>query len=147
MEKKSKATVKATEAKKDAALKESFAEIKKAAEPAKEVKKDAPAPVKKEEPKETKKEAAPAKEAKKAAPVKKEAPKKAPAAKKEAKTSVTLQYSGKDVDLDKLVEAAKKAASKVKADAKKVDIYVNVDERAAYFAVDGEGNADYKVEM
>ena len=150
MEKKTKAT----EAKKDAALKESFTEIKKAvAETAKAAdKKAAPA-------KEAVKEEAPKKEAapKKTAPVKKTAPakkteEKKPAektapAKAEVKTAVTLQIDGRDFDPAKIVADAQKAAEKIKKDVKDVHIYINVSDQAAYFTVDGEGKPEYRVNL
>lgn len=144
MEKKTKAT----EAKKDAALKESFTEIKKAvAETAKAAeKKAAPA-------KEAVKEEAPKKEAapKKTAPVKKTEEKKpaektAPA-KAEVKTAVTLQIDGRDFDPAKIVADAQKAAEKIKKDVKDVHIYINVNDQAAYFTVDGEGKPEYRVNL
>lgn len=141
MEKKTKAT----EAKKDAALKESFAEIKKAvAETAKAAeKKAAPA-------KEAVKEEAPKKEAapKKTAPVKKTAPaEKTAPAKAEVKTAVTLQIDGRDFDPAKIVADAQKAAEKIKKDVKDVHIYINVNDQAAYFTVDGEGKPEYRVNL
>lgn len=144
MEKKTKAT----EAKKDAALKESFTEIKKAvAETAKAAeKKAAPA-------KEAVKEEAPKKEAapKKTAPAKKTEEKKpaektAPA-KAEVKTAVTLQIDGRDFDPAKIVADAQKAAEKIKKDVKDVHIYINVNDQAAYFTVDGEGKPEYRVNL
>ena len=123
MEKKTKAT----EAKKDAALKESFAEIKKAvAETAKAAEK----------------KAAPAKEA-----VKEETPKKTAPAKAEMKTAVTLQIDGRDFDPAKIVADAQKAAEKIKKDVKDVHIYINVNDQAAYFTVDGEGKPEYRVNL
>ena len=150
MEKKTKAT----EVKKDAALKESFAEIKKAvAETAKAAeKKAAPA-------KEAVKEEAPKKEAtpKKTAPVKKTAPAKKTAEKKpaeksapakvEVKTAVTLQIDGRDFDPAKIVADAQKAALKIKKDVKDVHVYINVNDQAAYFTVDGEGKPEYRVNL
>ena len=144
MEKKTKAT----EVKKDAALKESFAEIKKAvAETAKAAeKKAAPA-------KEAVKEEAPKKEApvKKTAPAKKTEEKKpaektAPA-KAEVKTAVTLQIDGRDFNPAKIVADAQKAAEKIKKDVKDVHIYINVNDKAAYFTVDGEGKPEYRVNL
>ncbi len=150
MEKKTKAT----EIKKDAALKESFAEIKKAvAETAKAAEKKAtPA-------KEAVKEEAPKKEAapKKTAPVKKTAPAKKTEGKKpavktapvkaEVKTAVTLQIDGRDFDPAKIVADAQKAAEKIKKDVKDVHVYINVNDQAAYFTVDGEGKPEYRVNL
>ena len=145
MEKKTKAT----EVKKDAALKESFAEIKKAvAETAKAAeKKAAPA-------KEAVKEEAPKKETapKKTAPVKKTeekkpAEKKTAPAKTEVKTAVTLQIDGQDFDPAKVIADAQKAAEKIKKDVKDVHVYINVNDKAAYFTVDGEGKPEYRVNL
>ena len=144
MEKKTKAT----EAKKDAALKESFAEIKKAvAETAKATeKKAAPAKeaVKEEAPKKTApvKKTAPAKKTEEKKPAEKTAPAKA-----EVKTAVTLQIDGRDFDPAKIVADAQKAAEKIKKDVKDVHIYINVNDQAAYFTVDGEGKPEYRVNL
>ena len=137
MEKKTKAT----EAKKDAALKESFAEIKKAvAETAKAAeKKAAPAKeaVKEEAPKKTApvKKTAPAKKTEEKKPAEKTAPAKA-----EVKTAVTLQIDGREFDPAKIVADAQK-------DVKDVHIYINVNDQAAYFTVDGEGKPEYRVNL
>ena len=144
MEKKTKAT----EAKKDAALKESFAEIKKAvAETAKAAeKKAAPAKeaVKEEAPKKTApvKKTAPAKKTEEKKPAEKTAPAKA-----EVKTAVTLQIDGRDFDPAKIVADAQKAAEKIKKDVKDVHIYINVNDQAAYSTVDGEGKPEYRVNL
>ena len=144
MEKKTKAT----EAKKDAALKESFTEIKKAvAETAKAAeKKAAPAKeaVKEEAPKKTApvKKTAPAKKTEEKKPAEKTAPTKA-----EVKTAVTLQIDGRDFDPAKIVADAQKAAEKIKKDVKDVHIYINVNDQAAYFTVDGEGKPEYRVNL
>ena len=134
MEKKTKAT----EVKKDAALKESFAEIKKAvAETAKAAeKKAAPA-------KEAVKEEAPKKETEE----KKPAEKKTAPAKAEVKTAVTLQIDGRDFDPAKIIADAQKAAEKIKKDVKDVHVYINVNDQAAYFTVDGEGKPEYRVNL
>ena len=144
MEKKTKAT----EAKKDAALKESFTAIKKAvAETAKAAeKKAAPAKeaVKEEAPKKTApvKKTAPAKKTEEKKPAEKTAPAKA-----EMKTAVTLQIDGRDFDPAKIVADAQKAAEKIKKDVKDVHIYINVNDQAAYFTVDGEGKPEYRVNL
>ena len=144
MEKKTKAT----EAKKDAALKETFTEIKKAvAETAKAAeKKAAPAKeaVKEEAPKKTApvKKTAPGKKTEEKKPAEKTAPAKA-----EVKTAVTLQIDGRDFDPAKIVADAQKAAEKIKKDVKDVHIYINVNDQAAYFTVDGEGKPEYRVNL
>ena len=131
------------------------AEVKEAAPEAAapEVKEIVKTPeVKAEEPK---KEAAPKKTAapKKAAAPKKEAPaKKAPAkkapVKKEIKTSVYVQYAGKEAEVEKLVAAAKKAyvaAGHKETDIKTVEIYVKPEENTAYYVINGEGSDNYKI--
>ena len=138
MEKKTKAT----EAKKDAALKESFTEIKKAvAETAKAAEKKA-APAKEAVKEEAPKKTAPAKKTEEKKPAEKTAPAKA-----EVKTAVTLQIDGRDFDPAKIVADAQKAAEKIKKDVKDVHIYINVNDQAAYFTVDGEGKPEYRVNL
>lgn len=145
MEKKTKAT----EVKKDAALKESFADIKKAATTvstpaakAVDVKKDVPA--KKETP--VKKDAS--KPAGKKTAVKADNSAKKEAAKKtEPKAAVTLQINGKDIDLAKVQADAVSAALKVDSSVKDVHVYVNVAESAAYYTVDGIGKSEYCIKL
>lgn len=166
--------LKATEGK-DEALKQSFAEIKKAATEKKEdpktaakkteTKAAAKAPqVKAAAEKKTEAKAAEKKPAAKKAetkpvakaPAKKAAEKKTVAkkpaekkvsAKAEVESFVTLQINNQDYDPVKLQEEAIARAKKIKADVESVDVYVNVAESAAYFTIDGEGSADYKIEL
>ena len=77
---------------------------------------------------------------------KKSAEKTAPA-KAEVKTAVTLQIDGRDFDPAKIVADAQKAAEKIKKDVKDVHIYINVNDQAAYFTVDGEGKPEYRVNL
>ena len=130
-----KTPVKATpsEAKKAPAAK--TAAEKKAAAP----KKAAPA----------KKEAEP-----KAVPEKKEAaPKKAvakkPAAKKEVKSSVVIEYAGRQIVARDVLEAAKKAYESMNKGTaiETIEIYVKPEEGAAYYVVNGEGSDQYKVQL
>lgn len=150
MEKNSKAT-----AAKDEALKESFAEIKKAAATVKETTKK---PAAKSEIAKTaeKKETAKKPEAKKAEPkAEVKAPAKAtakkpvekPAAKVEVSTFVTLQINGQDYDPAKLQADAIAAAKAIKSDVQSVDVYVNVAESAAYYTIDGVGSSDYRIDL
>lgn len=145
---------KKTEAVKPAAVKK---EEPKKAETAVEKKEAPKAAPKKAEATAEKKEAPKAaakKEAPKAAP-KKEAPKaapKKPAAKKETKetavkAAVTLQINGIDYDPASIENDAIAAAKKIKATVKDVKIYINADESAAYFTIDGEGGDDYKINL
>ena len=144
MEKKTKAT----EVKKDAALKESFADIKKVATTvstpvakAAEAKKDVPAkketPVKKDASKPAAK-----KVVKKDAPAKKESTKST-----EPVTNVTLQINGKDIDLARVQADAVKAALKVNPAVKDVHVYVNANESAAYYTLDGIGKSEYCIKL
>lgn len=91
----------------------------------------------------------------KAEEVKEEAPKKAPAKKAavkkaaEPETTVTIQFQGKDIGAAEVVEKAKAAFAQMNPDSeiKTVDVYVKPDEGVAYYAVNGEGSADYKIEL
>lgn len=95
-----------------------------------------------------KKEAAPKKEAakKEAAPRKAAAPKKA-AAKKEAVSSVVIEYAGKQIVAKEVLEAAKNAYESLNkgVEINTIEIYVKPEENAAYYVVNGEGSAEYKV--
>ena len=152
MEKNSKTT-----AAKDEALKESFAEIKKAAATVKETSKK---PAAKTETAKTteKKEAAKKPEAKKAEPkaetkapakttAKKPVEKKPAAANAEVSTYITLQINDRDYEPSKLQADAIAAAKAIKADVQSVDVYVNVAESAAYYTIDGVGSSDYRIDL
>ena len=84
--------------------------------------------------------------------VKKPAEKK-PAAKTTAvktaavKTDLVLQIDGLDFDLAKVQAKAEKAALKISGNAKKIKVYINVAEKAAYYTIDGKGNADYRIDL
>ena len=148
MEKNSKAT-----AAKDEALKESFAEIKKAAATVKETAKKPAAKTETAKAAE-KKEAAKKPEAKKTetkaeakVPAKKPAEKKPAAAKDEVSTYITLQINDRDYEPSKLQADAIAAAKAIKADVQSVDVYVNVAESAAYYTIDGVGSSDYRIDL
>lgn len=100
---------------------------------------------------ETKTEA-PKAEEKKAEELKKET-KKAPAkraAAKDIKTSVVVQFAGKEVTEKELIAAVKKAYTKKGnkvGDIKTIEIYVKPEENAAYYVVNGVGADDYKIEL
>lgn len=100
------------------------------------------------------KKAAPAKKATapKAAEEKKEAaPKKTaakkPAAKKEVKSSVVIEYAGKQIVAKDVLEAAKNSYESMNKGAaiETIEIYVKPEENAAYYVVNGEGSDQYKV--
>lgn len=91
---------------------------------------------------------------KKAAPAKKEAaPKKAaakkPAAKKEVKSSVVIEYAGRQIVARDVLEAAKKAYESMNKGTaiETIEIYVKPEEGAAYYVVNGEGSDQYKVQL
>ena len=92
-------------------------------------------------------------EAPKAEEPKKETAKKAPAkraAAKDIKTSVVVQFAGKEVTEKELIAAVKKAYTKKGnnvGDIKTIEIYVKPEENAAYYVVNGVGADDYKIEL
>ena len=148
MENNSKAT-----AAKDEALKESFAEIKKAAATVKETAKKPAAKTETAKAAE-KKEAAKKPEAKKTetkaetkVTAKKPAEKKPATAKAEVSTYITLQINDRDYEPSKLQDDAIAAAKAIKADVQSVDVYVNVAESAAYYTIDGVGSSDYRIDL
>lgn len=95
---------------------------------------------------ETKTEAPKAEEPKKET---KKAPAKRAAA-KDIKTSVVVQFAGKEVTEKELIAAVKKAYTKKGnkvSDIKTIEIYVKPEENAAYYVVNGVGADDYKIEL
>ena len=95
---------------------------------------------------ETKTEAPKAEEPKKET---KKAPAKRAAA-KDIKTSVVVQFAGKEVTEKELIAAVKKAYTKKGnkvVDIKTIEIYVKPEENAAYYVVNGVGADDYKIEL
>ena len=96
---------------------------------------------------------APKAEAKKAEEPKKETVKKTPAKRttaKDIKTSVVVQFAGKEVTEKDLIAAVKKAYTKKGnkvGDIKTIEIYVKPEESAAYYVVNGVGADDYKIEL
>ena len=95
---------------------------------------------------ETKTEAPKAEEPKKET---KKAPAKRAAA-KDIKTSVVVQFAGKEVTEKELIAAVKKAYTKKGnkvGDIKTIEIYEKPEENAAYYVVNGVGADDYKIEL
>ena len=95
---------------------------------------------------ETKTEAPKAEEPKKET---KKAPAKRAAA-KDIKTSVVVQFAGKEVTEKELIAAVKKAYTKKGnkvGDIQTIEIYVKPEENAAYYVVNGVGADDYKIEL
>lgn len=83
------------------------------------------------------------------APAEAAAGKKAPAKKAEPKTNVVIEYAGKQIAAADAVKAAIKAYKKANKGVvvKKVDVYIKPEENAAYYVVNGEASADYKIEL
>ncbi|MCI8455020.1 MAG: hypothetical protein HFE84_10470 [Lachnospiraceae bacterium] len=83
----------------------------------------------------------------------KKASKKVPAAKtapKAIKSSLCVQFAGKEYTEKSLVSAAKKAyvaLGNKAADIKTIEVYVKLEDSAAYYAVNGVGSPDYKIEL
>lgn len=100
--------------------------------------------------KEAPKAEAPKAETKKVEPPKTET-KKAAAPKKAVVTKVkaAVQFGGKDVDIDALVKQAKKAYKDIHKDVsiKSMDVYINADDSAAYFVVNGEEAPEIKINL
>lgn len=73
-----------------------------------------------------------------AAADKKPAAKKAATKKVAIKATIELQFDDRNVDVDKLAaRAAKDYKKNNKADAKKIEIYVNASEKMVYYVADG----------
>ena len=110
--------------------------------------------VKKTAPKKTATKKAEAEPVKETEPVKEEAPKKAAPKKTAAKkaepaVTVTIQFNGKDIVAKDVLEAAKKdyAEQNPEGENKYMDLNVKPEEGVAYYAVNGEGNEDYKIQL
>ena len=88
---------------------------------------------------------APKAEAPKAETKKAAAPKKAVV----TKVKAAVQFGGKDVDVDALVKQAKKAYKDIHKDVsiKSMDVYINADDSAAYFVVNGEEAPEIKINL
>lgn len=123
--------------KKDKALEESFAVIKKAAAESKTAesgKNTKAAPKKaaaKAEGKTAKKAAAPKKSTEKTEPVSK----------------LVFEFNGRQIDVAAVEKKAVAAAKKKKKDLKSVEVYVVANQNAAYYVIDGEGKDDYRIEL
>lgn len=131
---------------KDEALRESFAEIKKAArELSGEKAEKLP---EKAEKKPSEKTPEKKSGAKKNAAGKTGKEKSAEKAEKSApKVKLCFEFFGRKIDEEDVRKRAMQAAAKVKPGAKRVEIYIVADQNAAYFVVDGVGSADYRVEL
>lgn len=90
------------------------------------------------------KSAEPAKEAKKA-PARKTAAKPV-----EVKSSVYVQFAGKEFSESSLTEAVKEAYTALgnrAEDIRTIDIYVKPEESVAYYTVNGQGSDEFKIEL
>ena len=130
---------KATEVKKNETLKESSEEAKKTvADATKYIEKNA----------DSVKVGSAENAVKRAAIPRKKVTEKRPIEKKAAvKSALTLQIDGQDYDPEKILADAVKAAKEIKKDVQDVKIYVNVNDKAAYFTVDGEGKSEYRINL
>ena len=65
------------------------------------------------------------------------------------KSSVFVQYAGKEIVEKDVVAACKKAYADLAAgeDLKTLEVYINVVENAAYFVANGVASENYKVEL
>ena len=94
---------------------------------------------------------APKAEAKKAEEPKKETAKKAPAKRttaKDIKTSVVVQFAGKEVTEKDLIAAVKKAYTKKGnkvGDIKTIEIYVKPEESSVYYVINGDVTGSFAI--
>ena len=61
------------------------------------------------------------------------------------KTTLVFEADGRSYDYDEIIKAVNKACKGKTA--KKLEIYVNAYEGAAYYVLDGEGSEEYRVEL
>lgn len=82
-------------------------------------------------------------------PVVEEAPakKKAAAKKPACKTTVCVELNGLSVAVADVQTAVKKAVKEKGLDAAELKIYINTQEQAAYYTVDGNGGEEFKVDL
>ena len=63
------------------------------------------------------------------------------------KTSVCVEMNGLSVAVADIQTAVKKAVKDKELDAVDIKIYINAQEQAAYYTIDGNGGEDYKVDL
>lgn len=132
---------------KDEALRESFAEIKKAArELSGEKAEKLPEKAEKKSSEKTPEKKSGAKKSA-AGKTAAKAEKEKSAEKSAPKVKLCFEFFGRKIDEEDVRKRALNAAAKVKPGAKRVEIYIVADQNAAYFVVDGVGSADYRVEL
>ncbi len=59
----------------------------------------------------------------------------------------TIELPGFAVSMSSIEEAIKKDIEAKKISGKEISVYVNVEQKAAYYTVDGQGADDYKVDL
>ena len=69
--------------------------------------------------------------------------------KKAADVTLTVEFAGKQAVITDIAAKAEAAYKAINADAeiKTLDIYVKPEENAAYYVVNGEGSADFRIEL
>lgn len=132
---------------------------KPAAEPVKAAETKAAAPVKAEEtktasasvkePAEAEKAPVKRRTAKEAAPKKTAAKPAAPRKAKEPKTTVYVQFDGKEIVAKDVLDEALKAYKKSHrgVEIKDVQVYIVANENAAYYVVNGEASDEFRIEL
>ncbi len=65
------------------------------------------------------------------------------------KSTVTIQFAGKEIVEKEVVAACKAAYAELATgeDLKTLEVYINVEEGVAYYVANGVGSAEYKVEL
>lgn len=69
--------------------------------------------------------------------------------KKAADVTLTVEFAGKQAVITDIAAKAEAAYKAINADAEinTLDIYVKPEENAAYYVVNGEGSADFRIEL
>ena len=69
--------------------------------------------------------------------------------KKAADVTITVEFAGRQAVITDLAAKAEAAYKAINADAEinTLDIYVKPEENAAYYVVNGEGSADFRIEL
>ena len=69
--------------------------------------------------------------------------------KKAADVTITVEFAGRQAVITDIAAKAEAAYKAMNADAeiKTLDIYVKPEESAAYYVVNGEGSADFRIEL
>ena len=69
--------------------------------------------------------------------------------KKDADVTITVEFAGRQAVITDIAAKAEAAYKAINADTeiKTLDIYVKPEENAAYYVVNGEGSADFRIEL